>query len=425
MGAWRDKSWYLWFAFVIPVGMIFMQSTFPLEPTFKAQNISTWMGIVGAILIFVLWFFFRKAGHRSPMLSLVLLFLVLAWLYQDLLQMADGYTFNHTTYLLPVILVLIYFKVPSKDQWLVAGLLLGYALVIIMLISLIFGGHLGIPSGFDVSDRGPSRFPIISEVFGIEMRWGGPFDSVNIVTPAGALLVMLGSLYHKWHRVAFVGVGLVVLFLGQARTAYFALAFALLILLVGSRWLGQFRFSSFIKWSLVTCSLAVAASYVYIFDPTMALRTPVWNDYLGLAQGSVLRGVGSSGVDLYLSEMAVSNPEKIVHSHGHSVYIDGLIRYGIIWLLLTLSIFAVAFYAVWKARHGFLSSRGVAIVSFVFFAGLTETIFSWAYVTIYLLTLVLMVGLAGGREEPISRPLTDTDNPDGRKNGQPLIHQTK
>ena len=143
MGAWRDKSWYLWFAFVIPVGMIFMQSTFPLEPTFKAQNISTWMGIVGAILIFVLWFFFRKAGHRSPMLSLVLLFLVLAWLYQDLLQMADGYTFNHTTYLLPVILVLIYFKVPSKDQWLVAGLLLGYALVIIMLIFPYFWWSFG------------------------------------------------------------------------------------------------------------------------------------------------------------------------------------------------------------------------------------------------------------------------------------------
>jgi len=82
-----------------------------------------------------------------------------------------------------------------------------------------------------------------------------------------------------------------------------------------------------------------------------------------------------------------------LHDHGHSVYIDGLTRYGVVWLLLTFAVFAVAFYAVWNGRNGRLSSRGLALVTFIFFAGLTETIFSWAYVTIYVLILIFAVGL--------------------------------
>jgi O-antigen ligase len=129
-------------------------------------------------------------------------------------------------------------------------------------------------------------------------------------------------------------------------------------------------------------------------DPTLAFRTPIWSDYLGLAHDSILTGVGTSGVNQYLADSATAQPEKIVYSHGHSIYIDGLTRYGIFWLILTLAVFAVAFYAVWKARNGFLGSRGLALVTFIFFAGLTETIFSWAYVYIYLLALILVVGLA-------------------------------
>ena len=92
--------------------------------------------------------------------------------------------------------------------------------------------------------------------------------------------------------------------------------------------------------------------------------------------------------------MAATGSGRQIHNHAHSVLLDGLVRYGIVWMLLTLTVFAVAFLITWKARHGPLSSRGIAIVIFVFFAGLTETIYSWAYVTIYMLALILVTGLS-------------------------------
>jgi len=398
----RERPWFFWVAFAVPPLSIFLQSVAPFEPTFKAQNLAVWLGIFSAGLVLVLWLCYKNGEKSEQALQVLLVLLALVWLFQNVSELRDGSAFNHTTYFLPLLLILIYFKVPSKDDLLVAGLVLGYSLIAITLVSLILGGSFGVPNGFDVPDNGASRFPFFSELLGIQTRWGGPFGSVNIATPAGGILVLLGTLYARWNRAAFILIGSLVLFLGQARTTYFALGFALLVLFVWSAWLSRIRFSAAIRWILMAIAAGVAAVYIAVLDPTVNGRTPIWSDFLGLAQDSMLNGVGKSGVNQFLAEMTVSQPTKILHDHGHSVYIDGLTRYGVVWLLLTFVVFAVAFYAVWKVRSGRLSSRGLALVTFIFFAGLTETIFSWAYVTIYLLVLVLVVGLATDSKE-ISR----------------------
>jgi len=413
MERFRERPWYLWVAFAIPAASIFLQSVAPLEPTFKEQNLAVLLGVLGAGLVLVLWIFYTGDEIARQALQVFLALLTLVWLYQNVSVLLDGFTFNHTTYFVPLLLILIYFKVPSRGELLIAGLVLGYSMVIIIMISVFFGGHFGIPSGFSVSDNGVSRFPVLSELLGIENRWGGPFGSVNIATPAGGLLVMLGTLYRRWNRVVFVLVGVLVLFLGQARTTYFALGFALLILFVWSAWLRRNRFSAAIRWALLVVSVAGAAIYIAVLDPTVNGRMPIWTDYLRLVQDSILTGVGSSGVNQYLIEMAATQPGLIVHDHGHSAYIDGLTRYGGLWLILTCAVFAVAFYAVWKARNGFLGSRGLAIVTFIFFAGLTETIFSWAYAFIYLLALIMVVSLA--RDPDVTRISIPRDYPPARK----------
>jgi len=391
----RERPWYFWVAFAVPAAGIFLQSVAPFEPTIKGQNLAVLLGIASAGLVLLLWFFYVRDARAMHAFQVLLVLLTLAWLYQNMSELLDSSTFNHTTYFLPLLLILVYFKVPKRSDLLIAGLVLGYSLVFIIVVSLLIGGHLGIPSGFAVSDGGgASRFPILSELFGIQNRWGGPFGSVNIASPAGGLLVILGTLYRRWNGAVFVLVGVLVLFLGQARSSFFALAFALVVLFVWSKWSSRNRVKTAINWSLVSISLVGSAIYIAVMDPTLAFRTPIWSEFLGLAQDSILTGVGTSGVNEYLADSATAQPGKIVHSHGHSVYIDGLTRYGILWLFLTLAVFAVAFYAVWKARNGFLGSRGLALVTFIFFAGLTETIFSWAYIYIYLLALILVVGLA-------------------------------
>lgn len=78
--------------------------------------------------------------------------------------------------------------------------------------------------------------------------------------------------------------------------------------------------------------------------------------------------------------------------HAHSIFLDGLTRYGIFWLVGTTAVFVVAFVAAWRARGGSLGSRSLAMVTFIFLAGSTETIYSWSYVTVYLLGLIFTVG---------------------------------
>lgn len=408
MGRNGDRAWYLWLGFSLPALLIFLQSVAPFEPTFRAQNISVWTGIFGAIVILLLWVpytgFLRKGG--TAFRTFVLL-VALGWLFQLVVQLLDGYAFNHTTYFVPLFLLLLFLKPPTKKDFYLAGLVLGYSLALIIVVSLAFGGKLGIPNGFDVPDNGASRIFFLSEFFGLETRWGGPFGSVNYATPAGGLLLFLAAFYKSWHRVIFVIFGLLVLFLGQARTTYFAVAFALLVLVLWSSWFSKYRFASVARWSSVSLAAAVSVAYIAALDPTLNGRTPIWTDYWELSRESLVLGVGTSGITDYVAEASLSNPNGVFHLHAHSVYLDGLTRYGLVWLLLSMLVFVFAFTIAFRARKGAMASRGIALVTFIFFAGLTETVFSWAYVTIYMLSLIYVVGLSSDSSE---KPQTNTDS---------------
>ncbi len=391
----RDRAWYLWVGFVLPPIIIFLQSVAPFEPTFRAQNIAIWTGILGALVVLILWVPYTGStteGRTSFRVFVMLLGLL--WLLQNALELIDGSSFNHTTYFLPLFLLLLFVKPPAERDLYIAGLVLGNSIILIVVVSLILGGRLGIPNGFDVPDNGATRFMFLSELFGIETRWGGPFGSVNYATPVGGLLVMLGFIYHNWNRWILIGVGVLILFLGQARTTYFALAIALLVLVLWSHRFSSWRFATGFRWIVAGIAAVTFALYIALVDPTFNGRTPIWVDYWTQIRESLLTGIGSSGIAEYVVQASTMNPTGIYHLHGHSVYLDGLARYGILWLLITLGVFAVALRATWIARNGVLASRGIALVIFIFLAGSTETIYSWAYVTIYVLALIYTVGLA-------------------------------
>ena len=408
MGRISDKPWYLWLGFSLPALLIFLQSVAPFEPTFRAQNISVWTGILGAIAVLLLWIAYKGFTSLADNVfrSFVLL-LALGWLVQVVMQLLDGYTFNHTTYFVPLFLFLLFLKPPTKKDFYLAGLVLGYSLALIIVVSLALGGNLGIPNGFDVPDNGASRFFFLSDLFGVETRWGGPFGSVNYATPVGGLLLFLAAFYRRWHRAIFVIIGLLVLLLGQARTTYFAVAFALLALVLWSSWFSKFRFASVARWISASLAAAVSVAYIASIDPTLNGRTPIWTDYWELTRESLILGAGTSGITGYVADASLNNPTGVFHLHAHSVYLDGLTRYGLVWLLLSMIVFIFAFTIAFKARKGAITSRGIALVTFIFFAGLTETIFSWAYVTIYMLSLIYVVGLSNGSSE---KPQTNTDS---------------
>lgn len=352
-------------------------------------------GLLSAFLALVLWIPFKgRKPFPRPFSTFIVLILVV-WAWQVSVSAVDGQYFNHTTYLVPFVLLLMIFKPPSNGDLFIAGKFLGFGLVFILLVTLVFGGHLNVPNGFESPESGDStRLAFLTDVLGIDGRWGGPFGSVNISSAAGSLLIMLGIYYRKWDRVTFLSVGMLTLFLGQARTSSFALVGGLLVVVLWSAPFLRIKFHGIIRWAALGLVAMLVALYVVLIDPTLAFRTFTWSFYGSLIQGSPLIGAGSSGINSSILELNESDLPQSVFHHGHSVYIDGFARYGIMWMLGTLAIFALAFFITWRGRYGFYSSKGLAMVTFVFLASLTETIFSWAYLSIYVVVLLFSAGLA-------------------------------
>jgi len=116
-------------------------------------------------------------------------------------------------------------------------------------------------------------------------------------------------------------------------------------------------------------------------------------DYWLQVQGSLLTSIGPSEPLQYGVQASAIDPLGIYHLQVPSVYLDGLTRYGLVWLLVMLGVFAIAFKEAWVDRTGPLRSRSIALVMFLFLAGSTETIHSSACVTIDVLALVYVVGV--------------------------------
>jgi len=223
---------------------------------------------------------------------------------------------------------------------------------------------------------------------------------------------MLGVFMKGTHRVIFLVTGIVLLFMGQGRTSFFALLIALVILVLWSHRFDSIKFRTPLRAVVLFATAGITVAYISLVDPTLAGRTPIWADYFGLVFDSIVQGVGTSGITEYVAESRELNPSILVFEHAHSVYLDGLTRYGFVWLVLTFAVFAVALAITYQARETWVSSKPLALVVFLFFAGTTETVFTWSYASIYMLALILVVGLASLSRGSLS---TNTNNEDRQK----------
>jgi len=146
---------------------------------------------------------------------------------------------------------------------------------------------------------------------------------------------------------------------------------------------------------LVTLGIA---GYLLGEDPTFNGRTPIWKNFSGLLASNPLFGVSTTGVIDFVVENE-GQPGFIPHTHAHSVMLDGATRYGLIFVVLTLAIYALALITSVRA----LTENGsgpMALTVFVIVSGLAETIYSWNYWSIYVavLTYVVLISACAKRE---------------------------
>jgi hypothetical protein len=310
-------------------------------------------------------------------------------MYQVVRTQLDGSTFNLSAFAVPLVIVLILLKPPRLSEVKLAGLALAYSLILVSALSLVFGA-LGVgPDGFAVTDSGQSRFWIFSDWMGINARWGGPFGSVNLASPVGGLLVILAFSYKGAHRYLFLCSGIVILILSQGRSPIVALVAGLIIVAMWSPSVARFKYRILLR---VTAAAGLALGYagsVLLYDPTFNGRTVIWSNFGSLWLESPLTGAGSSGINDFIASKA-NTPGFVPHNHMHSVLGDILVRYGAPLLVLSLGVFIASIViSIRSASRD--SGKNLAIVIFVVLAGLTETIHSFSYLSVYLCALLFVV----------------------------------
>jgi O-antigen ligase len=191
--------------------------------------------------------------------------------------------------------------------------------------------------------------------------------------------------------------GVYILALGQGRTTIVAVVAALLTLALGSRAFSRCRRRGLITVAVVTAAVGASIAYIAFVDSTFAGRTSIWHFYARAAQLHPVFGIGDSGVRDVL-ESITFNTTHVVHDHAHSVLLDGFVRWGGVWLLVSVFILTMAVLAsVRTLRFG--EPLPLALVIFVLVSGSIETLYSWDYLTVSMLTLTWAV-MAGDQILP-------------------------
>jgi O-antigen ligase len=191
--------------------------------------------------------------------------------------------------------------------------------------------------------------------------------------------------------------------LADSRTAYAALVLGLAVLVVLPRWLGGARVSRGARLAAAVLGLLAAVRVLVeaAADPTGAVtatgRVTMWPDFLSLWPQSPWTGVGDAGV----AEAIADGRLAPWATQGHDVYIDALVRYGVIGLALVMVVVVSAvIIAVTGARQG--NAVSLAIIAMIAAVSLTEASFHWLFPTVSFSVLLTGVLLSPRSTSPIT-----------------------
>jgi len=382
---------YLWVALAFSPIVTLAQYIDPTTIYFKGQPASILFGLVGTVIMILAWIPYRSNSRMTGLGQLAIAMTIICWVLQTSLIQYDDSLFNLLTFTLPTVLILVVLKPPTVRDVFIGALIFSYLLIAIALIGLILDILHLTSSAFIASRNGYSRIPILNDLLGIDTRWEGPFGNVNYAAPVGGFLVVFGASVGRPHRLPLLIGGLLILILSQGRSSLFATVAGLLVVLMSSHYVNGLKHAAALRLTLVSGTFLIGSSYIWFFDRSLALRTDVWHDYFQLWAQSPWLGIGTSGINDYASQGPALN--EIRHTHGHSVFVDTLTRYGLVMFILTVATLTIILLLNLRAlRNG--DKLGIALFIFTIVAGLIETTFSWSYFGFLTVPLILSLLLS-------------------------------
>lgn len=337
----------------------------------------------------IVWLPFVSGAHLLPLGNVALSLLAMAWLYQLILERAEGNSLDFGVIAPFVLIVLTVLKPPSLPQVLRAAQAFAGAVVIVALVTLLMGAFTDFPSGFGI-EGGGQRLSALSNL-GLEWRWFGPFIHSNLAGPVGGAVVIIGLASKNRVRVGLIAGGALILFLSQSRTGFSALLLALALWWFARCWLRKGRIEA-TSWAPLIATTATISGYILLQDPTLAGRTPAWSDYFDLMMSAPLFGVGNTGVRDYLED----NSERVIdfaQPHAHNLLLDFGGRWGAPMLMLSATIIILSIViGLRAAKRGLLP--GLILSAFVILVGVAETPFTWSHASPLMMTFFLAILLS-------------------------------
>jgi O-antigen ligase len=404
----RGRAIYLWVALATPAVVAFTQYSLGGQVVFKGHTAAVLLGVVGTTLAVVLWLPYRRPTRWPALATAALLLMVATWAYQAIRMFQEGAQANFTTFAVPIVLVLIAWKPPSMEDVRIGLAVFAYSVIFVSALSIVLDLADLAPSAFIAAKNGVGRIPLLSDLFGIDTRWEGPFQHSNYAGPIGGSLILIGASFRGGNRVAMVAGGGVILLLSQSRTAFVATCFGLLVVVLFATPMRGLRYRKAVRWTALLAVITLVSAYIVAFDPTLAWRTYAWQDFFALWRESPWLGVGDARVTEYFVNGTVNG--TMAFTHAHNIVLDPMTRYGIPMLVLIVGILALtAILAARALRLG--QTLGASVTSFLIVLGLTETPFSWSYLSPLMVPLIIavMVSAAAFQEVDAESPPWEGD----------------
>ena len=343
-------------------------------------------------------------GEWSPPARVWFALVIVLWLYFAWAEAShDGRT-DLAAIFVPLTAALLWLRKPRHvDVWtagdVFAWVLIGASFTVLALevVGVVPSWYRSMGGYFvelSIYDR-ESHWLLIGSALGLDGRWGGPLRDPNLMGPLGAFLVVYGFSRRRVKRIVFVLGGVLLVLLSDSRAAYAALAVGLLLLLLLPGWGSRLFTFTVPKVLAVVVGLAAGARLLrdYQVNPggtlTMTGRTSMWPDFLSLWADSRMTGVGTPAIWQAIEDGRL--PEWA--AHGHNQYIDTVVRYGAVGLVLTCSVFALALgIAVVGASRGV--GVGIAAMGVVFVATISNLAVDLRYPSPTFSVILLAVLLA-------------------------------
>ena len=379
---------YLVVLFVTAVVTHFAQYIFPGIAVVSGQPLSVVLAFVGTSVALVLWLLYAPQQFWPALFQVFIGALVLAWVFAVIAAAFHRDAFNLVASLVPVSLVMVWFKRPhARDVWR-AGDAFAWSIIFVAVAAQMLD-WLGIRElRYDFWNR----LPLIDQIIGPIGRWEGPFGNSNLAGPIGAFLVAYGMYRYGWSRWAMVITGGVIVFLSDSRTGYLGLLVALFVAALYRPRIGRVQMNGISRAIALAVAAVAFVALIVLLDPTINNRIPVWATFWNLWWSSPLVGVGGDGIANAIQGDGLLGGWA---THGHNIFVDPLARSGLLGLLpLLIALLSALILTLRAAEVG--RQAGLVVLACFLAIGITEDVVDWRYLGIQVFPLLLAAMLGVG-----------------------------